>query len=220
MHFSGLRLVDMLDKTMSRQKRQRKLAVDILLRSDGDDTRSPHSFPGTLRKGSSKKRRKRWSIGKAVKAPKVRELIDFSHSTLAEQMTIMLFAEFKKIHPRECLKQSWKDPERKHVDAPNITQYILEFNRLTKWIQSSILVAENVKMRGKIIKKWVKVEEELYKLRNFQALCAVYSALASTPIYSLKDAWSYVAKKHMAQHDVIKVVMKLNGMPWHRKSKK
>ena len=101
--------------------------------------------------------------------------------------------------------------EKKHILAPNITEYIDAFNHTTKWIQSSILGAANVKSRGKIIKRWVKVEEELYKLRNWQALVAVWSSLQSNAIYKLKEAWKLVPKKHIEQHDVIKVVMRYTG---------
>ena len=72
-------------------------------------------------------------------------------------------------------------------------------------------MADNLKIRGRTIKKWVKVEEELYKLRNFQSLMAVCSALQSSPVYMLKDAWTLVAKKHMEQHQSIQLVLRSGG---------
>ena len=207
----GLRLVEMLDKTIKTQKSRRQMRLNKIL---GDESSNQLLSPRNGRTNNNHRRQasiftRIGSKKKMNKGPK--DLIDVNHVVIAEQITLLQFNLFKKIHPRECLKQAWKNKDRKHIDAPNITQYIDAFNRLTKWIQSSILVASDVKTRGKTIKKWVKVEEELYKLRNFQALCAVYCGLASSPIYRLKDAWSYVPKKHITQHEDIRVIMKSTG---------
>eukprot|EP01083_Nonionella_stella_P270473 915938_1 len=195
----GLRLVEMLHKTMLNQKKKHKL----------NDTNTPLTHPQKTTQ-KHKKARSIWSISNAShhKSANDLQITDVNHIIMAEQITLRQFMIFKSIHHRECLKQSWKDKKHKHELAPNITQYIDAFNRLTRWIQSSILGADNVKMRGRIIKKWVKIEQEIYKLRNFQTLCAIFSALASTAVYKLKDAWNYVAKKHIAQHEMIKVIMR------------
>ena len=161
--------MDMLDKTLQKQlKKKKKTSKSDLLSVVPltNEVDSESDTNGDTQSMTPLRLRKRWSIGGAPKSDKLpKELLDYSHAILAEQITIRQFARFKRIHPRECLKQAWKNVERKHVDAPNITKYIEEFNRLTRWIQSSILVAKGLKRRGRIIKKWVKIEEELYKLR-------------------------------------------------------
>eukprot|EP01084_Bolivina_argentea_P078878 143135_1 len=211
-----LRLVDGLTKTISNQQRRQTVILNKLFGDSSKDSESNLLGNGKgKRKGKMASSRSIWNMtGSKYKMPNFKkdlQLTSISHIILAEQITLQTFMIYKSIHPRECLNQSWKDKERKETLAPNIMRYIASFNRLTKWIQTTILGAENVKRRGKTIKKWCKVEQELYKLRNFQALCAVYSALASCAIYKLKDAWHYVAKKHMTQHDMITVVMRSTG---------
>merc|ERR1712228_1145791 len=139
------------------------------------------------------------------------KITDIKQKIIAEEITIIFFEKFNKIPARECLKQGWKHRTKKHILAPNILEYIETHNRLTKWIQSSILSAINLKLRGKTIKRWIKVEMELYTLRNWQALVAVWSALQSNAIYKLKAAWSLVPNKYIEQHKVIKMVLKYTG---------
>ncbi len=53
------------------------------------------------------------------------------------------------------------------------------------------------------IKRWIKIEEYLYKLNNLMGVVAIKCALNSNAIYKLRNAWQIVSKKrnkHMKQH--------------------
>ena len=112
---------------------------------------------------------------------------------------------FCNIHPRECLGQAWKK-KNKFIIAPNICILIDHFNRIAKWVQMRVLLCRDVKKRGKMIKKFIKICEQLFVLRNFQSLFAVFGALFSSAIIRLKKAWRCVPTKHLAKFEEFKVI--------------
>eukprot|EP00483_Globobulimina_turgida_P001323 UN01325 len=57
-----------------------------------------------------------------------------------------------------------------------------------------------------MIKKFIKICEQLFILRNFQSLYAIYGALYSSAIIRLKKAWHYVPTKHLAKFEEFKVI--------------
>ena len=126
-----------------------------------------------------------------------------SSVVIAEQITIFLHGQFGRIETCELLRQRWRDKDKKYAIAPNVCAYIDAFNKMIKWIKVTILLAQSVAKRAKIISKWICVQQHLYKLHNFQAIAAVFFALQSNPIYSLKRAWSRVPKKQRKRHENI-----------------
>jgi len=94
--------------------------------------------------------------------------------------------------------------------TPNIAVYKETFNEIVKWVQSSILLQQHVAKRARIIKKWIKITDELFNLRCFQGFVAVQCALASSAVYSLKEAWNQtnvLKRKHHTKYKEIKVIM-------------
>jgi len=138
----------------------------------------------------------------------IRTMTDVDPSVLAEQITQRTFSQYHAIAPRECFV--YRDAERKD-EAENVLTHIAEFNRLGRWCQASVLLAKGVKARTRTLKRWLKVERELFVLRNFHALCAVHSALTSTPIFCLKEAWQGIASKHREHYEMLSVVFSSKG---------
>ena len=131
--------------------------------------------------------------------------VKMNNYEIAKVITLMDFEFFQKIEKRECLSQSWKK-KNKHELAPNILGLIDHFNKISKWVQATILLATNVKKRGRLIKKMIKIASELLLMRNFQSLGAFHGALTSAPIFKLKSAWSYVPAKHIIKFEEIKII--------------
>jgi len=122
-------------------------------------------------------------------------------------LTLLDFSIFKQIKPRECVGQAWKKENKTQV-APNICKFIDQFNRTSKYVQTSILHAPDANKRGRLIKKFLKLANELFTLHNFQSLCAVHGALTSVPIHKLKTAWKCVPNKHLARFEELKVLFR------------
>merc|ERR1719384_936666 len=133
------------------------------------------------------------------------DFVKLDNKKLAEQITVLDFKYFKAIQKRECLNQAWKK-KNKYEIATNICALIDQFNKMSKWVQATILLAKNVKQRGRLIKKFIKISNELLALRNFQSLCAFHGALSSVPIHKLKHAWTYVPAKHIARFEEMRVI--------------
>eukprot|EP00484_Ammonia_sp_Unknown_P006978 CAMPEP_0197075836 /NCGR_PEP_ID=MMETSP1384-20130603/211811_1 /TAXON_ID=29189 /ORGANISM="Ammonia sp." /LENGTH=1092 /DNA_ID=CAMNT_0042514685 /DNA_START=40 /DNA_END=3318 /DNA_ORIENTATION=- len=214
---SGLKMVEVLERTMKnnqsgrRQTLHKKFGDDINAKSPSTPKSGKHNKNASP---TSKKQHKfgwKGRIGGSEHKKLPKDMIDVPFPVIAEQLTIVFFTQFRQIHARECLKQGWKHKTMKHILAPNIVRYIDTFNNLTKWIQSTILLADSVKLRARTIKRWTKVNDELYKLRNFHALRAVYSALESSSIYSLHEAWNLVPKRQRDRHGELRIVMKANS---------
>jgi len=176
-------------------------------------TSSPLQKPRTLSRTLS-----RTSLSGAV----ANDLLKVNNKSLSGQLALFLFSKYTAIKPRECLYQysvrkkptspSGADqPRRAPLDTfPNIKVYKETFNHIVKWVQSSILLQQQVGKRARIIKKWIKVADELFNLRCFQGFVAVQCALASNAIYSLKEAWnqhSVLKRKHHTKYKEIKVIM-------------
>jgi len=84
-----------------------------------------------------------------------------------------------------------------------------QFNRVSKWVQILILMAPDLRKRSKVIKKCIEIAVHFKTLRNFSSLCAFNSALNSTPIQRLKDAWNTIPNATMKQLEDIKQIFSM-----------
>jgi len=140
-----------------------------------------------------------------VNIPKNFQIKSLSSVELADQITLMDFNIFSRIQPRECLGQAWKSKVNKKI-APNILTMIQQFNNLTIFIQCQILQEKSLKNRGKALKHIIKMGERFRELKNYNSLCASFSALNSAPVHRLKDAWDRVPKEQIKQFEEFKVI--------------
>ena len=189
----GMKLTKMIHQTMQFQRaaliKKRKQTKNMAIEKQS-------SIPSKLVKLHD--------LGSAVNKMRY-DFVKLDNKRLAEQITLLDFKYFKAIQQRECLGQAWKK-RNKYEIASNICALIDQFNKMSKWVQATILLAKNVKTRGRLIKKFIKISNHLLQLRNFQSLCAFHGALSSVPIHKLKHAWSYVPAKHVARFEEMRVI--------------
>merc|ERR1719242_2935458 len=114
---------------------------------------------------------------------------------LADQLTLLDYRLFSSIEPREGVHQRWKDVDNKRM-APNILSLIQQFNNFTIFIQIQILKESSLKKRALALKRIIKMGEHFRQTRNYNSLCAVFSALNSAPIHRLKLCWQRVPEKN------------------------
>ena len=139
--------------------------------------------------------------------PKKFRIENLNPEDLSDQITLMDFSLFSKIKPRECLNQAWKKKGNK-TNAPNILAMIRQFNNLTVYIQISILKERTLKERSKTMRRIIKIGERFREQKNYNSLCAVFSALNSAPIHRLKLAWKRVPERHIQMFEQFKVIFK------------
>lgn len=114
---------------------------------------------------------------------KVKTLFDFKSEELAEQITLLDSELFSKIEVAEAL-MSAKDPKN-ISNIPNLAKFTEHFNNKSYWIRTRILQEEDSSERKRIITKFIKIMRALKKLKNFNSIFAILSALDSAPIKRL-----------------------------------
>jgi len=138
-----------------------------------------------------------------IQIPASFELKDQPAELLADQLSIIDQELFFEIKPRECLNQNWKKKNNKTL-APNIIRMIDQFNHVCKWIQIEILLCKTLKERGKFIKKAIRMAKRCMDNQNYNALCAINTALNAAPIFRLTHAWNLVKKAEIKVFEQIK----------------
>eukprot|EP01084_Bolivina_argentea_P220276 373346_1 len=129
----------------------------------------------------------------------------YSCIQFADQITLMDHYIFKAIEARECIGQSWKKKNNKKW-APHILGLIQQFNNLTIVVQIHILREKSLKERSKTLINILKMGERFKKLRNYNSLCAIYSALNSGPIHRLKACWKRIPEKYIQIFENFKTI--------------
>ncbi|XP_050777009.1 ral guanine nucleotide dissociation stimulator-like 2 isoform X2 [Gopherus flavomarginatus] len=60
--------------------------------------------------------------------------------------------------------------------------------------------------RAFILEKWIHVAEECRALRNFSSLCAIISALQSSPVHRLKRTWDETARDALRSYEELSTI--------------
>lgn len=98
---------------------------------------------------------------------------------VARQLTLMMATMFVQIEPLELF--------RRKTRSPTVSRFISEFNRTSYFISHCIVRGKSARERAKEWTRWINVANHLSKLQNFTTLTAVLGALASTPVYRLRE---------------------------------
>ncbi|XP_061098153.1 ral guanine nucleotide dissociation stimulator-like 1 isoform X2 [Conger conger] len=127
------------------------------------------------------------------------DFLSFEADLVAEQLTYMDSALFKKVIPHQCLGSIWSQRDRKQKKkqtAPTIRATVTQFNAVTACVVSTVLRRRQLRPqhRARVIQRWIDVAQECRIRKNFSSLRAIISALQSNPLYRLKRAWACVHK--------------------------
>jgi len=120
-------------------------------------------------------------------------LTDIDPVELARQITLIEFDLFKKILPKECLKQSWTKAG-KEQNSPNVLKMIHWSNDVSAWVQSEVLKRENPKLRTDIIKLFIKTAKSCKDMSNYSTIFEIIAGLESSAVNRLKKTWERVEK--------------------------
>eukprot|EP01132_Coremiostelium_polycephalum_P007586 gene7586-9327_t len=139
------------------------------------------------------------NVSQSLPKPKIPKLIsdneisllDMDEMEIARQLSLMLFPMFEKIETSELINQKWcKNPAL----APNITDVITFFNKVSNWVSYSIVNESKLRNRSFIFSKFIKIADCFLELKNFHLLMAVLSGLNSSPILRLKYTKAKLSK--------------------------
>ena len=111
-------------------------------------------------------------------------LFDIPPVEVARQLTVMSSTRYYAVSRNELLDNAWQVPRLKHR-APNICALTDYANRLSAWVQTTILTENSLTRRLARMRFFVQVMGELEKMRNFFDLYSLYGGFNEAPIYRL-----------------------------------
>jgi len=109
-------------------------------------------------------------------------------------MALLEHLLFKKIKPNEILHTSWKKTNKAEV-APNVTNLIEWFNRMTNWVSREIVVTPNLKQRVAVVKRFIQIAKYCKDINNFMGMTEIVSAINSPCVSRLKQTFESLGKK-------------------------
>ncbi|KAJ6234207.1 guanine nucleotide exchange factor [Anaeramoeba flamelloides] len=110
----------------------------------------------------------------------------------ARQITLIEFNLFRKIKPKECLKQGWTKKD-KQIRAPNIVNLTNYFNNMSGWIAKEIVSHPKLRTRTQMITKFIKIALQCKEFSNFNAVQEIIAGLNNAAIFRLKKSWKEIS---------------------------
>ncbi|KAJ8059551.1 hypothetical protein OCU04_011208 [Sclerotinia nivalis] len=133
---------------------------------------------------------KNWKMGGSNPS-----IIEFDPLELARQLTIKEMNIFCSIMPDELLGAAWTKARKCVSSAVNVKAMSTLSTDLSNLVADTILQYDDVKKRAVIIKHWIKIAHECFKLNNYDSLMAIICSLNSSTIIRLKKTWDLVPQK-------------------------
>eukprot|EP01080_Neovahlkampfia_damariscottae_P009272 gene9272-1359_t len=125
---------------------------------------------------------------------------DASPKEITEQLTLISFEQFQKIHSFEFLQQN------RTKQKTNLNHFIQFSNTLSYWVSTMILNERNLDDRIEVICKFINVANEAYKMNNFSLIMGILPGINANSIFRLKKTFSHLPKEEF------NILMKLKGM--------
>eukprot|EP01114_Cavostelium_apophysatum_P016225 TRINITY_DN4563_c0_g1_i1.p2 TRINITY_DN4563_c0_g1~~TRINITY_DN4563_c0_g1_i1.p2 ORF type:complete len:283 (+),score=95.25 TRINITY_DN4563_c0_g1_i1:938-1786(+) len=132
-------------------------------------------------------------------------LENISYVELARQLTILESSMFVAIQPHELLNSAWTSKDKEKL-SPNVVRLTSQFNKCCRWVILSILKANGLKSRTKMLQLFIKTADECRKLNNYNALFEIMGALQNSSIHRLKKTYEPVTYEAKKAYEEMKVV--------------
>ena len=136
---------------------------------------------------------------------KIFDIFSWDPIEIARQITLFTQYLYRNIGCQELLLGGWTKSD-KMERSPNVSQLILRFNKISKWIMEEILSYDSSNDRAKVIQIFITVAEELRKMHNLNDCFAVITTFNHLSIKRLKRTWKKVsAEAKNTQNDLSKL---------------
>ena len=148
-------------------------------------------------------------VSKIVFSPLL-TLRDLEDIEVARQLTLMDFEIFSAIKPGELLNSNWSKTKHKHR-SPNVLKMASRFNDVSNWVSTTIVQCLKIKLRIKMMIKFIKIAEALRKMNNFNTLMALIAGLNATSVFRLKWTKGEVPRNLLVLFSDLEKVMSSEG---------
>ncbi|KAF9027682.1 hypothetical protein BGZ52_002407 [Haplosporangium bisporale] len=107
--------------------------------------------------------------------------IEIKDGAIAAQLTCVEFGLFRKLKPRDMLRQVWKTSR----GSAAFQACIAHFNFISSWVGTMILSPPKVKNRAKMMEKFISIAKILRDMGNFNTTMAIIGAMNTSSIHRL-----------------------------------
>ncbi|KAI1317224.1 hypothetical protein EDD11_008816 [Mortierella claussenii] len=107
--------------------------------------------------------------------------IEIKDAAIAAQLTCVEFGLFKKLKPRDMLRQVWKTSK----GSAAFQACIAHFNFISSWVGTMILSPPKAKNRAKMMEKFINIAKILRDMGNFNTTMAIIGAMNTSSIHRL-----------------------------------
>ncbi|XP_013854912.1 ral guanine nucleotide dissociation stimulator-like 2 [Austrofundulus limnaeus] len=132
-------------------------------------------------------------------------ILGFSASVVAEQLTKIETELFVRLVPYHCLGSLWSQRDKKGREGVcwSVRATVRQFNRLANAVLASCLWPTKLRsqQRARLLEKWISVAEECRARKNFSSLYSVVSALQSNPIHRLRRTWQETDREALRRYE-------------------
>eukprot|EP01119_Soliformovum_irregulare_P023169 TRINITY_DN8065_c0_g1_i1.p1 TRINITY_DN8065_c0_g1~~TRINITY_DN8065_c0_g1_i1.p1 ORF type:complete len:496 (+),score=148.35 TRINITY_DN8065_c0_g1_i1:166-1488(+) len=108
---------------------------------------------------------------------------------IARQLTLVEWGLFKPIAPKELLSLSWQKSDAE-TRSPNLLKMIRRFNDVSNWVCYTVVKELDIKKRSALMKKFILLVDELYKLNNLNGVFEITSGMVGAPVSRLAKTWA------------------------------
>jgi hypothetical protein len=117
---------------------------------------------------------------------------------IARQLTLLEYELYRRVQLPELMNQNWTRAAA-HELSPNLTTLIAHFNRISQWVQTTILRHIDAKLRARLVTHFVEVAKYLAALQNYDGVMQFMAAFQSASVSRLKKTWAAQSKATQAE---------------------